>query len=107
MKKKLYKSTTNKKIAGVCGGIAEYFGIDATWIRLAFCFIALFAGVGILPYLVFAIVLPKDTSIESPSPVASEEIPKAEDAVITKKCPMCDAEVATDAEFCSICGYKF
>ena len=33
--KKLYKSSTNKMLAGVCGGIAEYFGVDPTWIRLA------------------------------------------------------------------------
>ena len=39
MKKELYRSTTNKEIFGVCGGVAEYLDIDATWIRVGFVFI--------------------------------------------------------------------
>ena len=63
MKKKLYKSTKEKKIAGVYGGIAEYFGIDVTIVRLIFCFAFLSLSVGIWPYVILAIVLPKDTDL--------------------------------------------
>lgn len=42
MKKKLYRSSTDKKISGVCGGIAEYFGIDSTIIRIIYAVLSLF-----------------------------------------------------------------
>ena len=58
MEKKLYRSKTNKKIFGVCGGLAEYFDIDATIIRLVLVLAVLFAGVGVLAYLVAALVMP-------------------------------------------------
>ena len=58
MEKKLYRSKTNKKILGVCGGIAEYFDIDATIIRLILVLAVLFAGVGVLAYLIAALVIP-------------------------------------------------
>ncbi len=58
MEKKLYKSSTDKKLAGVCGGIAEYLGIDSTIIRLALALAVLCAGVGVLAYIVAAFVMP-------------------------------------------------
>lgn len=58
MEKKLYRSNTDKKIAGVCGGIAEYFNIDTTFIRLGWAFLCLFAGCGILAYILAAIIIP-------------------------------------------------
>ncbi len=58
MEKKLYRSKTNKKIFGVCGGLAEYFDIDATIIRLVLVLAVLFAGVGVLAYLIAALVIP-------------------------------------------------
>ena len=54
--KKLYKSA-DKKVCGVCGGIAEYFGIDPTVIRLVYVLLVLFTGVGILPYIIAAIIM--------------------------------------------------
>jgi phage shock protein C len=59
--KKLYKSRTNKKISGVCGGLADYFGISATWIRIFFL-AAFFGGYGIsmVLYIVLMIVLDKE-----------------------------------------------
>jgi len=59
MNKKLYRSTTDKKLAGVCGGVAEYFGIDATLIRLGWALITLLGGAGILVYIVCAFVIPE------------------------------------------------
>ena len=58
MEKKLYRSKTNKKIFGVCGGLAEYFDIDATIIRLVLVLAVLFAGVGVLAYLIAALIMP-------------------------------------------------
>ena len=60
MKKKLYRSVTDKKIAGVCGGIAEYFEVDSTIIRLAWAFFTFFWGFGLFAYILAAFVVPKD-----------------------------------------------
>ena len=59
MKKKLYRSTKDKKLAGVCAGFAEFFGIDATIVRLLFAFFVLWAGTGVLAYIVCALVIPE------------------------------------------------
>ncbi len=58
MEKKLYKSNTDKKLCGVCGGLAEYLNVDSTVIRLILVLAILFAGCGLLAYLVAALVLP-------------------------------------------------
>ena len=57
--KKLCKSNTNKKICGVCGGIAEYLNADPPLIRLAFVIVALAAGSGILAYFLAALIMPE------------------------------------------------
>ncbi len=57
--KKLYKSATDKKIAGVCGGIAEYFNVDATLIRLAWVLFGLLGGSGLLAYIIAALIMPE------------------------------------------------
>ena len=60
--KKLYRSTTDRKLAGVCGGLAEYLGIDSTIVRLIFAALVIFAGTGILAYIIAAIIIPEDTT---------------------------------------------
>ena len=60
MEKKLYKSGKDKKIDGVCAGIAEYFDIDPTLVRLGFALVALAGGGGLLAYIICAIVMPRD-----------------------------------------------
>ena len=55
--KKLYKSSTDKKIAGVCG-IAEYFNIDSTLVRLAWVVFCLLGGSGVLAYIIAALIMP-------------------------------------------------
>ena len=60
MEKKLCKSSTDKKICGVCGGLAKYFGIDSTLVRLAFVLFCLLGGSGILLYLICAIIMPNE-----------------------------------------------
>jgi len=59
MKEKLYKSSTDKKIFGVCGGIAEYFGFKSSVVRLLWVVSIIVYGSGILPYIICAIVMPK------------------------------------------------
>lgn len=59
--KKLYLSADDKKVFGVCGGIAEYFGTDSTVVRLAWVVVTIVTGIvpGIIAYAVAAIVMPK------------------------------------------------
>ena len=56
--KKLYKSSTDKKLAGVCGGLAEYFNIDSTLVRLGWVVFGLPGGSGLLAYIIAAIIMP-------------------------------------------------
>ncbi len=60
MKKSLYKSKSDRKIAGVCGGIAAYCKIDPTIIRLIWALLILCAGTGLLAYIVCAFVIPEE-----------------------------------------------
>lgn len=60
MEKKLYRSRTDKKLAGVCGGLGQYFGIDATLVRLAFVIFCLMGGSGILVYIICALVMKEE-----------------------------------------------
>lgn len=56
--KKLYRSTTDRRIGGVCGGLGEYFAVDPTIIRIIFA-ILLFAGVGFLAYIIMWVIVPR------------------------------------------------
>lgn len=57
--KKLYRSNSDKMIAGVCGGLGQYFSVDPTLIRLIFALLVVFGvGSGILLYIILAIVMP-------------------------------------------------
>ena len=57
--RRLYRSRTNRKLAGVCGGLAEYSNVDATLIRVLFVVFAVLGGPGLLIYLVLWIVVPQ------------------------------------------------
>ena len=57
--KKLYKSNTDRKICGVCGGIAEYFNIDANLVRLVAIIAAVMCGTGVLAYIAAALIIPE------------------------------------------------
>ncbi len=63
MKKKIYRSESDRRIAGVCGGIGEYFDVDSTLIRLAFVFFVLAAGTGLLAYVIAAIIMPNESEV--------------------------------------------
>ena len=63
-KKRLYKSRNNKMLCGVCAGIADYFNIDPTIVRVLWAVLALAAGTGVLAYIACAIILPEgDTEV--------------------------------------------
>ena len=59
MKEELRRSATDVKICGVCGGIAEYLGVDSNLVRLIWIAVSLFAGTGILLYILAAVLMPK------------------------------------------------
>lgn len=63
MEKRLCLSTTDKKIAGVCGGVAKYFGLDPTLVRLAYVILVIFGGTGILLYIICALIIPREDQI--------------------------------------------
>jgi phage shock protein C len=58
--RKLYRSRTNRKLAGVCGGLAQYFNTDATLIRVLFVVLALLGGPGLVIYLFMWILVPEE-----------------------------------------------
>ena len=58
--KRLYRSRRERLVCGVCGGVAEYFNIDPTIVRLAFLLFVFCAGSGVLAYIIAAIVMPDD-----------------------------------------------
>jgi phage shock protein C len=58
--RKLYRSRTNRQLAGVCGGLAQYFNIDATLIRVLFVVLAVLGGSGLVIYLVLWIIVPRE-----------------------------------------------
>lgn len=63
MEKKLYLSKEDKKLSGVCGGIAEFFGIDATIIRLLWAVFICLGGSGILAYIICMFVIPEKPKV--------------------------------------------
>ena len=58
MKKRIYKSNDNRMVDGVCGGIAEYFGIDPTLVRLGWMMFCAMGGSGIAAYIIAAVSIP-------------------------------------------------
>lgn len=62
--KRLYKIEQGKMISGVCGGVAEYFDIDPSLVRIGWVIIGFAGGAGILAYIIAAIILPTKSSIQ-------------------------------------------
>lgn len=75
MTTRITKSKTDRVIDGVCGGIAEYFGIDSLIVRLVFVALIFINGMGILLYIVLMIIMPKASDIErSPKETIQENV---------------------------------
>ena len=62
-KKRLYRIEEGSKIFGVCGGIAEYFDVDPTLVRVIWIIFSLVYGCGILAYLICALCMPKESEV--------------------------------------------
>jgi phage shock protein C len=58
--RKLYRSKTNRQVAGVCGGLAEYFNLDATLVRVLFVLLAVLGGSGLVLYVAMWVIVPKE-----------------------------------------------
>lgn len=73
--KKLQRSDVNKQIAGVCGGIAEYFDVDPTLVRVGYVLLTVFSGIvpGVIAYFVLAFIIP---SKNGPSIIDAEVVGK-------------------------------
>ena len=63
MSRQLYRSSHNKVIAGVCGGVAEYFEIDPTIVRVVWLLLAFPGGIGLLAYIVCWLVMPESNTL--------------------------------------------
>ena len=76
--KRLYRSRSDRMIAGVCAGMGKYLGIDATVIRLLFALLAIFTGVvpGLILYLIMMFIVP-DEPLETPSAPPEPPAPEA------------------------------
>ena len=61
--KRLYRSSTQKMLGGVCGGLAEYFSVDPTLLRLLWAMTIVFGGAGILAYIIAWIIIPDQQQI--------------------------------------------
>ncbi len=57
----LYRSKSDRMIAGVCGGLAKRFNISSTWVRLTFVLIVLLGGAGLLLYLILWVIMPEES----------------------------------------------
>lgn len=60
MSKRLYRSRTDKMLGGLCAGLAKYFDLDPTLVRLGVAFGALWAGTGVLAYIIGWIIVPEE-----------------------------------------------
>ena len=60
MEKTLYRSASNKMLAGVCSGLAKYLGMDPTVIRVIWAVLSLFAFIGVVAYIICALIIPEE-----------------------------------------------
>ena len=70
--KRLYRSESNRMLAGVCGGLGEFFGIDATLVRILFVVLAFASGFGIVAYVVMWLIVPT----RSKAGVPPQDVPR-------------------------------
>jgi len=72
MEQRLYRSTSEKIVGGVCGGLGEYFGVDPVLARLVFVVLAFGKGIGLVTYIVAWIIIPsRPSGLEQPEPLSS------------------------------------
>ena len=69
----LYRSETKRMLGGVCGGLSDYFGVDATIVRVLFLLLCFVGGAGILLYPALWIVVPTESRVEAPPAEVARE----------------------------------
>lgn len=98
MEKKLYRSETDKMVAGVCGGIAKYFDFDPTLVRLLFVLFVLWGGGGVLAYIICWIIIPTESSVKkTPDEVIKENQEEIKETV-SKTAKGLKTEVKSDTK---------
>ena len=65
--RKLYRSQADRKLAGVCGGLAEYFNVDVTLVRILFVVLAVCGGAGLVLYVAMWILVPDRSEAQPPT----------------------------------------
>ena len=84
MEKKLYRSSKDRVLWGVCGGLAKYFNTDPVIVRVIFVVTIFFGGLGIIAYLIMAIVVPKeDSKASEPTDTIKENVKEIKDTTAT------------------------
>ncbi len=82
MSTRITKSRTDRVIDGVCGGLAEYFGIDSLLVRLAFIVLMFINGLGVILYIILVIIMPKaETLDQSPKATIQENVQEISDRI--------------------------
>jgi phage shock protein C len=72
-RKRLMRPRTNRKVAGVCAGFAEYFDLDVTLVRLMWLFVAVMTGVGLFAYPIAWIIMPEEP-LRLPAPAGAQQV---------------------------------
>lgn len=93
--KKLHKSSTDRVLTGVCGGLAEYFQVDSVLIRLIFIISIFLGGLGIFIYIVLFFLMSKDVQ-----DVVMKNIGPTGKTMV---CPGCKATIDSDFNYCPHC----
>ncbi len=76
-RKFLYRSRANRKIAGVCGGFAEYLDLDPTLVRIVWIMLAIFGGWGVIGYIIAWIIMPQEPLANASDATAPQASPQA------------------------------
>lgn len=92
--RRLHRSKKNQMLAGVCGGLGEYFGIDPTVVRLIFVLATIFGGYGIIAYIILWIILPEESSKQ----IGTEDTIKENVAAMRSKAEGFAAGLQSDAK---------
>lgn len=96
MDKKLYRSESDRMLGGVCGGFASYLNIESTILRLAFAFLGIAGGSGLLAYLICWVIIPTESSIDKASDDVIKENSEEIKETVTKTAKGIKTEVKSD-----------
>ena len=80
--KRIYKSETDKRIWGVCGGLAQYFNVDPTLVRLLFIVLTLIGGPGVIIYIILGLVMPDAPRARQPPQQADHVVARRPDRLV-------------------------